>query len=51
LRHDEYQECLWATPAWTAPYSNRRNPYDVLKVSRDGSTRIFQSYNRKANSA
>ena len=34
-----------------AVYGDRRDPYDVLLVSRDGSTRIFQSYNRKANSA
>jgi hypothetical protein len=34
-----------------AVYGNRRDPYDVLMVSRDGSTRIFESYNRKANSA
>jgi len=33
-----------------AVYGDRRDPYDVLLVSRDGSTRIFQSYNRKANS-
>jgi hypothetical protein len=32
-------------------YGDRRDPYDVLMVSRDGSTRIFESYNRKANSA
>ena len=34
-----------------AVYGDRRDPYDVLLVSRDGSTRIFQSYNRKTNSA
>jgi len=25
-------------------YGNRRDPYDVLLVARDGSTRVFQSY-------
>jgi len=34
-----------------AVYGDRRDPYDVLLVSRDGSTRVYQSYNRKANSA
>ena len=34
-----------------AVYGDRRDPYDVLLVCRDGSTRIFQSYNRKTNSA
>jgi len=40
------------SPGMDGPvYGDRRDPYDVLLVSRDGSTRIFQSYNRKANSA
>jgi hypothetical protein len=30
-----------------AIYGDRRDPYDVLLVSRDGSTRVYQSYNRK----
>jgi hypothetical protein len=34
-----------------AVYGDRRDPYDVLTVSRDGSTRVYQSYNRKTNSA
>lgn len=34
-----------------AVYGDRRDPYDVLLVSRDGSTRVYQSYNRKAKSA
>ena len=34
-----------------AVYGDRRDPYDVLLISRDGSTRVYQSYNRKANSA
>jgi hypothetical protein len=34
-----------------AVYGDRRDPYDVLLVSRDGSTRVYQSYNRKVNSA
>ena len=33
-----------------AVYGNRRDPYDVLLVARDGSTRIFKSYNQKASS-
>ena len=33
-----------------AVYGDRRDPYDVLLVSRDGSTRVYQSYNRKAQS-
>ena len=32
-----------------AVYGNRRDPYDVLLVARDGSTRIFKSYNPKAS--
>ncbi|MBD9390746.1 DUF411 domain-containing protein [Acidovorax sp. ACV01] len=28
-----------------AVYGDRRDPYDVLLVARDGSTRIFKSYN------
>ena len=31
-------------------YGNRRDPYDVLLVARDGGTRIFKSYNQKASS-
>lgn len=31
-----------------AVYGDRRDPYDVLLVSRDGSTRVYQSYNRIA---
>ena len=34
-----------------AVYGDRRDPYDVLLISRDGSTRVYQSYNRKTNSA
>ena len=33
-----------------AVYGNRRDPYDVLLVGRDGTTRIFKSYNQKASS-
>jgi len=33
-----------------AVYGDRRDPYDVLLVSRDGGTRVYQSYNRKAQS-
>jgi hypothetical protein len=33
-----------------AVYGDRRDPYDVLLVSRDGSTRVYQSYNRKTKS-
>lgn len=33
-----------------AVYGNRRDPYDVLLVARDGSTRVFKSYNQKAPS-
>jgi hypothetical protein len=33
-----------------AVYGDRRDPYHVLLVSRDGSTRIYQSYNLKAKS-
>ena len=33
-----------------AAYGNRRDPYDVLLVGRDGTTRIFKSYNQKASS-
>ena len=29
-----------------AVYGNRRDPYDVLLVSRNGSTRVFSSYNK-----
>lgn len=31
-----------------AVYGNRLDPYDVLLVARDGSTRVFKSYNQKA---
>ena len=34
-----------------AVYGDRRDPYDVLLVSRDGSTRVYQSYNRTAKTA
>ena len=33
-----------------AVYGDRRDPYDVLLISRDGSIRVYQSYNRKAQS-
>jgi hypothetical protein len=33
-----------------AVYGNRRDPYDVLLVARDGGTRVFKSYNQKASS-
>jgi len=29
-----------------AVYGNRRDPYDVLLVARDGSTKVFSSYHR-----
>jgi len=33
------------SPGMDGPaYGNRRDPYDVLLVARDGSTRVFQSY-------
>jgi len=32
-----------------AVYGDRRDPYDVLLVAHDGSTRIFNSYNKKAS--
>lgn len=31
-----------------AVYGDRRDPYDVLLVAHDGSTRVFNSYNKKA---
>lgn len=31
-----------------AVYGDRRDPYDVLLVARNGSTRVFKSYNKKA---
>ncbi len=34
-----------------AVYGDRRDAYDVLLVSRDGSSRVYQSYNRKAKTA
>ena len=30
-----------------AVYGNRRDPYDVLLVARNGSTKVFSSYNKK----
>ncbi|WP_082576932.1 DUF411 domain-containing protein [Acidovorax sp. Root70] len=32
-----------------AVYGDRRDPYDVLLVAHDGSTRIFKSYRKKAS--
>ena len=32
-----------------AVYGDRRDPYDVLLVARDGSTRVFKKYNQKAS--
>ena len=32
-----------------AVYGDRRDPYDVLLVAHDGSTRVFKSYNKKAS--
>lgn len=32
-----------------AVYGNQRDPYDVLLVAHDGSTRVFSSYNKKAS--
>ncbi len=29
-----------------AVYGGRKDPYDVLLINRDGSTRVYQSYNR-----
>lgn len=38
------------SPGMDGPaYGNRRDPYDVLLVARDGGTRIFKSYNGKAS--
>lgn len=34
-----------------AVYGDRRDPYDVLLVARDGSTRIFKSYRQKTPKA
>lgn len=34
-----------------AVYGNRRDPYDVLLVARNGSTRIFKSYHQKTPKA
>jgi hypothetical protein len=35
------------SPGMDAPlYGGRKDPYDVLLVNRDGSTRIYQSYHR-----
>lgn len=35
------------SPGMDGPaYGNRRDPYDVLLVQRDGSTRVFASYHR-----
>ena len=33
-----------------AAYNNRRDPYDVLLVARDGTTSVFKSYHPKAAS-
>lgn len=33
-----------------AVYGERRDPYEVLLVARDGSTRVFNSYHKKASS-
>ena len=33
-----------------AVYGERRDPYDVLLVAHDGSTRVFKSYHKKASS-
>lgn len=36
------------SPGMDGPeYGDRRDPYDVLLVARDGSTRVFQSHNRR----
>ena len=36
------------SPGMDGPaYGDRRDPYDVLLVARDGTTRVFNSYNRK----
>lgn len=32
-----------------AVYGDRRDPYDVLLVAHDGSTRVFKSYHKKAS--
>ena len=32
-----------------AVYGDRRDPYDVLLVAHDGSTRVFNSYHKKAS--
>ena len=35
------------SPGMDGPaYGNRRDPYDVLLVARDGSTRVFKSYHQ-----
>lgn len=40
------------SPGMDGPvYGNRRDPYDVLLVARDGSTRVFKSYHQKADKA
>ena len=37
------------SPGMDGPvYGNRRDPYDVLLVARDGSTRVFSSYHQGA---
>ncbi len=39
------------SPGMDGPaYGDRRDPYDVLLVAHDGSTRVFKSYNKKASS-
>ncbi len=38
------------SPGMDGPaYGNQRDPYDVLLVARDGSTRVFNSHNKKAS--
>mgnify|MGYP006198126395 CR=1 FL=1 len=38
------------SPGMDGPaYGDRRDPYDVLLVARDGSTRVVKSYNKKAS--
>lgn len=40
------------SPGMDGPaYGDRRDPYDVLLVAHDGSTRVFKSYNLPANKA
>ena len=38
------------SPGMDGPdYGGRKDPYDVLLVARDGSTRVFKQYNQKAS--